>query len=265
MCTSFIYRKENTIIAMNFDNDGKDALLSSISGNDFIVSVYINNHYYPSYGINSSGIFVNDLLSDETGKGKYLRRNGKRIASTYFLQEILYNRQTYKEVIKRLDSIEVCNNPNMCSHNMIASKEGECCIVEHGVSCTKTTKEDSPYVVMTNFPLIKDKNSESYIIKGSGSDRYEIANKLLSKYNTRLEVEDAFSILEKVSQKEGEWTTEMSLVFDIESNSIFFCLDRKYNNNFRYDIANNIILTNNGNVLNLSKKGLSLKELSNKE
>ncbi len=35
MCTSFVYRKENVLIGMNFDNDGKDFNISADHGHNF--------------------------------------------------------------------------------------------------------------------------------------------------------------------------------------------------------------------------------------
>lgn len=78
MCTSFVYRKENVWIGMNFDNDGKDLKISTHEGNGFLVSVKVNNRYFPSIGINQNGIFVNDSSVDSNGEGKYKRQSEKR-------------------------------------------------------------------------------------------------------------------------------------------------------------------------------------------
>ncbi len=71
MCASFTHRKENVIVGMNFDNDGKDFRISSCRGRDFLVSVKVRGVFDPSFGLNPNGVFVNDVTADSDGLAKY--------------------------------------------------------------------------------------------------------------------------------------------------------------------------------------------------
>ncbi len=42
MCTSFVYRKENVLIGMNFDNNGMKYRVFANQGKGFLVSVEVN-------------------------------------------------------------------------------------------------------------------------------------------------------------------------------------------------------------------------------
>ncbi len=52
MCTSFIHRKSNTIIGMNFDNNGMDYSISTNDPDCFLVLVNGGRGKYPSFGAN---------------------------------------------------------------------------------------------------------------------------------------------------------------------------------------------------------------------
>jgi hypothetical protein len=41
MCTSFVYRKDNLIVGMNFDNDGKEIKLEAKRESGFLISVKV--------------------------------------------------------------------------------------------------------------------------------------------------------------------------------------------------------------------------------
>jgi len=74
MCTSFVDRRDDLIVAMNFDNNGWDFVLNTNNSKLFIIDVDIGYGKYPSFGINSNGIFVNNLFVDSNGKGLYKRK-----------------------------------------------------------------------------------------------------------------------------------------------------------------------------------------------
>ena len=64
-------------------------------------------------------------------------------------------------------------------------------------------KEETPFVVMTNFSL------------------------LLSGVNS-LSVSEAFSVLNAAKQATGEWLTVFSMVYCERERAVYFCRDREW-------------------------------------
>ena len=153
MCTSFVYRKNGVWIGMNFDNDGKDFKISTDQGNDFLVSVDVNGIFFPSFGINRNGIFVNDQVVDSNGAGKYKRQNDRRWVTTSLVKFIMEDQVGFEDVKNVLQRVEIVNAPNQSTHNLIVGRNGNTCLVEPGRKILYTEPQDSNWYVMTNFPL----------------------------------------------------------------------------------------------------------------
>lgn len=77
MCTSFIYRGQDTIIGMNFDNNGMKFNIDTKNPEWFTVLVDGGRGKCPSFGVNSSGEFFNSLVVNSNGKGLYRRASKK--------------------------------------------------------------------------------------------------------------------------------------------------------------------------------------------
>ena len=75
MCTCFVSRQEDLLIAMNFDNNGLKFELNNKENHSFIVEIYTERGKNISFGMNSKKTFVNDMVVDSNGKGFYKRVN----------------------------------------------------------------------------------------------------------------------------------------------------------------------------------------------
>jgi hypothetical protein len=220
---------------MNFDNDGKALRATAPADGGLCFSVCVGGRFFPSFGINSRGVFYNDLLVDETGKAKYLRKSEKRIASTHFIQEIIERGYSYEEALERVLGVEVVNNPNMCSHNMIVSPLGDCFVAEHGLPLARYPLGEAPFVVLTNFALTTEDGSAAPIA-GGGSDRYERAQGLLGASSGAMGADGLFKVLAAVSQPGPAWKTVLSLVYDARESLALIKLAGTSGGVFSYDL-----------------------------
>ena len=208
MCTSFVYRKEKVIVGMNFDNDGKDfKISSSVNGDDFLVSVSINRKFFPTLGVNRNGVFVNDLMVDSNGAGKYKRQNDKRWVTTTLLNYVMGAEITFDDVKQLLQSKEIVNAPNASTHQMIVDRNGGTCVVEPGRKTIFAESKDSDWCVMTNFAQPEDGQVIPNLVSGSGVDRYCRVVQLLDRLQMPLDVQGAFAILKSVKQEGPDWWT----------------------------------------------------------
>jgi hypothetical protein len=237
MCTSFVYRKEKILIGMNFDNDGKDFKMSVEQGNDFLVSVKVANIFFPSFGINKNGIFVNDLMMDSNGTGKYKRQNDKRWVTTSLIKYVMGAGISFEDVKNVLQRVEMVNAPNSSTHNLIVDRQGNTCIVEPGRRNIIAGPRDSDWYIMTNFPLSDYDEIVPSNVSGSGSDRYLKTLEGMRRLRGQMTIEQGFEILKSVQQNGPEWTTELSLMYDGAKQELYYCLDRNYDLVMKYDFS----------------------------
>jgi len=154
MCTNFVDRRDDLIIAMNFDNNGWDFVLNTNNSKLFIIDVDIGYGKYPSFGINSNGIFVNNLFVDSNGKGSYKRKSKTRTLTTYLVNDILNGNILINNLDNYLDTIEIVNGPNQSTHNMVVDNNGNTWVIEPGRGYMKNSVKESQYFAMTNFSIM---------------------------------------------------------------------------------------------------------------
>ncbi|WP_026478218.1 hypothetical protein [Alkaliphilus transvaalensis] len=233
MCTSFIERRDSVFVAMNFDNNGMPFNLKK-DLKSFVVFVDGGRGKYPSFGVNSDGTFINNLMVDSNGKGLYKRASKKVTHTSKLVGDVLDRIIEPDEINRYLENIEVVNGPDFSVHNMIVDRHGNVWVVEpgRGVICSPT--KETPYFVMTNFSLCDYK--ESGELKGDGIDRYKTAKKLLDKPDN-LDVGAAFQILEAVKQSSGEWTTSFSMVYSQKESSVYYCVNGDFKNISRHSFT----------------------------
>ncbi len=225
MCTSFVWRKDDVFVGMNFDNNGMPFSVGTKNPSQFIVSVDGGRGKTPSFGVNSDGIFINNLMVDSNGKGLYKRASKKVTHTSKLTGDILGRTILPDEINLYLESTEVVNDPNFSVHNMLADKEGNVWIVEPGRGIIHSTAEKSKFFVMSNFSLC-DFGGEG-TPEGDGADRYLVAEDMLQKCNS-MSVDSAFQILEAVRQSAGEWQTAFSMVYSQKENAVYYCYNGEF-------------------------------------
>lgn len=220
MCTSFIHRKNNILIAMNFDNNGMKYEISKKDPKQFTVLVNVGRGKYPSFGVNSSGVFINNLFVDSNGKGLYKRASNNVTHTSRFTKDVLDGSIAQEDLNDYLQRIEVVNGPDFSVHNMICDNLGNVWVVEPGRGIIYSPVEETPYFIMSNFSLCDYRKTG--LLAGSGTDRYATAERMLSITDT-LDVTGAFKILEAVMQKDGEWNTAFSFVYSQREQVVYYC------------------------------------------
>ncbi|EQB88864.1 hypothetical protein J2Z44_002551 [Clostridium punense] len=218
MCTSFIYRGEDTIIGMNFDNNGMNYAIDTKNPKWFTVLVDGGRGKYPSFGVDSSGRFFNSLVVDSNGKGLYRRPSKKVTHTTKLITDIINEVISPENLGEYLANIEVVNTPDWSCHNMICDANANVWVVEPGRGNINNTVNDSPFFVMTNFSLWDHlhENVES------NCPRYQEVSNELSNVE-ELDINKAFNILNSVSQRNEEWVTTFSLVYSKKAHTVYYC------------------------------------------
>lgn len=232
MCTSFIYRGKDTIIGMNFDNNGMKYDIDTKNQNWFTVLVDGGRGKTPSFGVDKSGVFFNNLLVNSNGKGLY-RRPSKRVTHTNKLIIDILNGVICTESLEAyLKNIEVVNMPDCSSHNMICDSNANVWVVEPGRGNISNSAKSSPFFVMTNFSLWDN------LFEDVECDctRYKTISCILEK-TKQIDVETAFSALDTVSQRNGEWVTAFSMVYSKNLRTVYYCFNGNFNERAEYKFS----------------------------
>jgi hypothetical protein len=233
MCTCFVNRGNDLIIAMNFDNDGKKFEINIKNPKSFFVDIYPENipGKHPSFGINSQRTFINNLYVDSNGKGLYKRISKTRTLTVSLVKDILEDKIKSNDLDNYLGAMEIVNAPNLCTHNLIADKNGNVWVIEPGRGKIKNMVNESPYFIITNFSLIDYNEGKKYT--EYGFNRYMEVEKYLKKIKT-LTIKNTFEILEKVKQA-GEWKTDFSMVYSKNQNKVYYCYNCEYKDILEYE------------------------------
>lgn len=231
MCISFIKRKDDIIIAMNFDNNEMNYSINTKDPKQFVVLIDGGRGKCPSFGVNSEGMFINHLMVDSNGKGLYKRPSKKVTSTIKLVKEVLDGTIISEDLCTYLEKMEIVNVPELSIHNMICDNDGNVWITEPGRGIIHSPAKDTPYFIMSNFSLCDYK--ETGLLTGSGVDRYEIADEMLSNADN-LDVKGAFKILESVMQKNGEWKTAVSIVYSKKEQAVYYCIDGDFGVKHKY-------------------------------
>jgi hypothetical protein len=170
------------------------------------------------------------LAVDSNGKGLYKRIGKTRTLTTYLVRDILEEKIDINILENYLDTMEIVNAPNLCTHNLIVDKNGNIWVIEPGRGIIKNKIDESSYFLITNFSLIDYNSGKKY--SDYGFDRYINVKKYLEKKKI-LSIKGAFDILEKNKQT-GEWKTDFSMVYSRNENKVYYCYSADYKNIMEY-------------------------------
>jgi len=233
MCTSFISRKGDVLIGMNFDNNGMAYSINTNIHDWFIVNVDGGRGKYPSFGVNNNGLFFNNLVVDSNGKGLY-RRPSKRVThTTKLISDILHRIINEEDLKEYLSRIEVVNTPDWSCHNMIIDSSSNVYIVEPGRGNIYSPNKESDYYIMTNESIIDMQKNGNH----AKCDRYNAVEKELNRIIDP-NPKDAFEILKKAFQTDGEWKTELSIVFSKKEGKVYYCFNGDISKLCEYSFCN---------------------------
>ncbi|MBN1500488.1 MAG: hypothetical protein JW982_10040 [Spirochaetes bacterium] len=232
MCTSFISRKNDVIIGMNFDNNGMIYSISDKIENWFIVYVDTGRGRYPSFGVDRQGRFFNSLIVGSNGKGLYRRPSSKVNHTTKLVTDLINGVIRAEDLNEYLEKVEIVNTPDQSCHNMICDSNANVWIIEPGRGSIFSPSTESSYFSMSNESLIdlqmRDMKSEC--------PRYTAVMSRLSSTN-EMDVDSAFEILKSVSQTDGEWKTDLSMVFSKKQSKVYYCLNNDFSRMFEFDFS----------------------------
>lgn len=184
--------------------------------------------YVPMDGINEAGLCVADLEVNEGGM-KEVDTDKPDLTITTAIRLLLNQAATVEEAVELLKGYDIHASGGISHHLSIADGTGASVSVEFVEG--EMVVVDTNYV--TNFNLA---NGDTLAGGESAKERYEY---LLSVYEEKsgiLSKEEVKDALAQVSQSEGEWTTQWSVVYDQSSQRVEYYFGGKFEDGVSFEV-----------------------------
>lgn len=231
MCVSFVYRGEDTLVAMNFDNDGKRFKIDTSNPKCFLVVVQRDGKVAPGFGINSDGVFANSSTMNLKDQRVYMKKDKKYMDSLSLIKNVLNGSVHFDDLEAYLQTTDVVSPPKMCLHNIISDSKGNVWIIEPGKGNIYNPNSKSSFVVLSDFALC-DYVPESFA-SGTEINRYKKVEEQLSNAS-KLTVGSALGILDSIKQTDGVRVTDFSMVYSQKEHCIYYCFGGNFDNVYQH-------------------------------
>jgi hypothetical protein len=159
-------------------------------------------------------MFINNLMVDSNGEGLYKRQSAKRWVNSSLIGLVMGGGVDMESLRSQIAQVEIVNGPFLSTHNLIADQAGSTLVVEPGRRCISSSREDTGWYVMTNFPLSDYDELVPRNPSGTGADRFRVVDAYLSSQDGLFTVDRAFDLLGRVRQYGPEWKTDLSMVYE---------------------------------------------------
>ncbi len=264
MCTSFVLYGDKTYIGMNFDISDRPIVLSLKGGDQFIASQKEADAFYPAFGLNRCGTFVNLLIVEPNEAGRY-RRGNNYIHLARLFDDLLGGLIAPEALEALLREKQVVNVPSHSLHSLVTGPDGYACVIEPGCTTTYLRALRRNFLALTNFPLAPVADKDYTLAEGTGADRYKTCYRMLEESEHAFNVEQGFAILEATAQYAGDWPTQFSMLAVPQDDAIHFVLNRRFHRRFSFSFADHLIRTECGftqlHTRKLDKTGIRLSTL----
>ncbi len=188
--------------------------------------------YVPLDGMNEKGLCIADLVIEDSGETH--QDSGKPdITTTAAIRMILDYAATVDEAVTLLKQYDMHSSASIMHHFAITDETGRAIVVEYVDNVMVVT--DTQYV--TNFYLAK---GDWYGYGSEGSkQRFAKLKSLYEEKNGVMTTEDVKEALMDVSQsiwKDGNWSTEWSIVYEQKAKTINFYHRENYDKPYFFNI-----------------------------
>ncbi|KGE16827.1 hypothetical protein [Paenibacillus wynnii] len=263
MCTSFVVHLDKTYIGMNFDISSRPIKIVLVGENQLQVQQKENGQFYPAFGMNAKGTFMNLLMVEPNEEGKY-RRGKNCIHMMKLFDDVLSERIALPQLNEYLENNTIVNVPNQSVHSLIAGKR-ESYIVEPGRQKLDLDSVNQDFMVLTNFPVTDESRAEYKDASGPGNDRYIKVHEMITNHIGPFNIEAGFKWLMETVQHDGDYPTQFSMIFIPEERKVYFTLNADFEKVFEFFFNTKEIQSlkgfTNHTTWTLSNKGILLSEL----
>ena len=221
MCTSVVANFNKTLVGFNLDLLNMEYKVVAEADKVYIATKDAKEGWMPLFGANAKG----DFVAMPTCWPFDERSNPKSAEDPNIILmdiDLLMGKRTLAEIKQIAETTSICSVPGFTFQSQLSDKEGNVLQITPGQGMRYLEKPK--YSVMTNFsPFKGDAEQHPWM----GMDRYKKAVEVLERYDEQFDVEDCFEVLKSVAQT--VCPTVVSMVFDVEENTVYWCENREWN------------------------------------
>ncbi len=282
MSISFVVRKSKIMIGMNYDSGDTIWKLSDLGLGHLTVLVKYFGGWVPAFGVREDGAFINEVRVDPLPEPEQKHSSDKIWTTRKLVENVLRGEENIPELLGR---IEVINAPEVSMHNMIVCPSGDVYAVEPGRRVIHSPREESPFFLMTNFPLSRYKGAGTGMteiklsqpvnsafaartpVSNTGGERYETARKLLLELPEEYRVTDVFPVLDATLETDSDRRTTLSMLAVPEDGVVYFKVSGQDARILTYYFADGVVKNELGmnpsdvRAWHLSSEGMGPKEI----
>lgn len=264
MCTSFVLYAGQTYIGMNFDISARPIKLTIPNADQLLVQQKDGEHFYPAFGLNRQGVFMNLQMVAPHPAGMY-RRGKQYVHIMHVFADVLSGALAPDAIETQLAGKTIVNVPNHSVHSLVAGPRRAAWVIEPGRGIVKFDAAAMDFLALTNVPLCDVAGAAETAIAGDGADRYQTCYRLLMEYRPQFSIDSGFAVLAATMQTEGDFPTQLSMVAVPEQEQVYFTIGQAVRKRYRFSFADQMIQTEAGfaepHSRKLDRKGVLLAEL----
>ncbi len=255
-CTSFALYGTQIFYGMNFDYFSiplKFLIESNMGMNIFHLSFLydqtVDDPEYKDYfaktcGINSKGLFCSSQEIEPHIEGH--KQAGKSEVHIDDQYETISRYSSVDQIEKNINGKQWIQFIGPSIHNLFADIKGNAIITETDNNENFITHIENEFIVMSNFSnhgLIGKFYKEAV---GAGADRYITAYDHIMENMNSFSVDKGFELLEKVSLREKDCSTQCSMIFQPQTNHIYIAVYQDFETIWKISLNNRTIETHTG-------------------
>lgn len=222
MCTSIVVNKSKTLVGFNFDNPGWKYHIVT-KNKAFYVSLLVGKLWEPCFGCNARGDFVNLPAMNPGVKEGYYRPGSGLFYIDKINLDLLLEKISFQQLVDIVKTNPIYNEKRCSLQSQDSDENGNILQIFPGLGYKIIEKP--AYSVLTNFQLMQEEKSHH---PWAGVDRYEKANARLKEAKDDFSASDLMALLQEVAQQSGGAPTAVSFVYDVESKTVTYCENRRY-------------------------------------
>ena len=222
MCTSIVSNKGKTIVGWNLDILDMEYRVVAEDDKVYIAIRDAKEGWLPLFGANARGDFVAmPTCWPYDGRSEAKSPCCRNIIMLDI--DLLTGKTTLDELKHTAENGCICSVKGVTFQAQLSDRDGNVLQIVPGQGYIY--KERPEYSVLTNFSPFKG-DSEKH--PWMGLDRYEKATDMLKAAKDVFDVKDCFEILKSTAQT--ACPTVVSMVFDVEANTVYWCENRRWDN-----------------------------------
>ncbi len=202
------------------------------------------DYFAKTCGINSKGLFCSSQEIEPHIEGH--KQAGKSEVHIDDQYETISRYSSVDQIEKNINGKQWIQFIGPSIHNLFADIKGNAIITETDNNENFITHIENEFIVMSNFSnhgLIGKFYKEAV---GAGADRYITAYDHIMENMNSFSVDKGFELLEKVSLREKDCSTQCSMIFQPQTNHIYIAVYQDFETIWKISLNNRTIETHTG-------------------